>query len=197
MTLIFPLSDGSRISSLSGCKSSQIFESSLQSRQWSILCSNSPFARWTGRAGEVYILVWHVLLVDQRSQIVDRHLFLVWLRSQISVGPVSLAIHGDFLFVVGHVVDDTFWNGLDGVMSVMVEGLSEKVLLLSSRWQRWSITAVLQLRLTHFDAQYGWLTSILLAFSTNILLWVPWTSLVEFNRSQVRRALLASTLACF
>lgn len=71
---------------------------------------------------------WKVLSVDDRSQVVNGNLIF---GGDLSLLSVSLAFN--FLFVVGHIVDYTFW---DGVMSVMVEGLSEIVILLSFPWHR-------------------------------------------------------------
>ena len=85
---------------------------------------------------------WNILSVDDRSQVVHRHLVF---GGDLSLLSVPMAVHGNFLFVVGHIVDYTFW---DRVMSVMVEGLPEKVLLLSCPWHRGPITGVLHLHLT-------------------------------------------------
>lgn len=120
VTLLSPLSDGNLF-----LVWVQVEDVSLQSRQCSMV--HLLLDELDEQAESRF---WHVLLVDDRSQVVDGHLVF---GGDLSLLSVSLAIHGDFLFVVGHVVDDAFW---DGVVSVMVEGLSEKVVLLSSRWQR-------------------------------------------------------------
>ena len=116
MTLLFPLSDGNLF-----LVWVQVENMSLQSGQCSVvhLLLDKLDEQLQSR-------FWNVLFVDDRSQVDDGHLVF---GGDLSLLSVSLAVHGDLLFVVGHIVDHSFW---DGVMRVMVEGLSEKVVLLSS-----------------------------------------------------------------
>lgn len=136
---------------------------------------------------------WKVLSVDDRSQVVNWHLIF---GGDLSLLSVSLAFN--FLFVVGHIVDYTFW---DGVMSVMVEGLSEIVILLSFPWHRWSTTIVLQLHLTlmrnmvnkHIVRILNEHPSLRYLFSWQI--WLNWSQ-ESFARIHTRLSLKLDDLWC-